>query len=316
MKAARLDPVKCLASVDKLSLGSNYAGAYRPVLANLTHTSLQHPEARVTFGVRIHDGVDASYLDDAINSIACQTYRKFKVVLLVDGPWALGERLARRYDLPLICTGRQADIEHCSWLHRQAVAQCDTEYYKPLDYDDQLLPNYLERAVKTLDQRGLDVYGCLLNTLQGGEISPRLHWPNQPLETMFTGNSDDNMLPHSSVLMRTRIALKAGNYQERAVGLGADDYHLWYRIYQAGGEFIRDDEVRNVVYRIHDKNSLEIRRARFGHSNKRKQLLAGAAAAGIAASLPLAAGNVDKKDEAKVPKTAPAKPGKVDPPHS
>ncbi|MFM1559865.1 MAG: glycosyltransferase [Roseibacillus sp.] len=317
LKAVKLDSVTCLASVDKLSLGSNYARAYRPILANLTHTSLQHPEARVTFGVRIHDGVDATYLDDAINSIATQTYRKFKVVLLVDGSWALGERLAQRYDLPLICTGMKADIEHCSWLHRQVLEQCDTEFYKPLDYDDQLLPNYLERAVQILDQKGVDVYGCLLNTLQDGEISPRLHWPNKPVETMFTGNSDDNMLPHSSVTMRTRIALKAGNYQERAIGLGADDYHLWNRIHKAGGEFFRDDEVRNVVYRIHDKNSLVIRRERFGHSNKRKQLLAGAAAAGIALSAVACDGD-DKnaKADGETPKVAPANPGKVDPPHS
>ncbi|MFP6879457.1 MAG: glycosyltransferase [Roseibacillus sp.] len=317
LKAVKLDPVTCLASVDKLSLGSNYARAYRPILANLTHTSLQHPEARVTFGVRIHDGVDATYLDDAINSIATQTYRKFKVVLLVDGSWALGERLAQRYDLPLICTGMKADIEHCSWLHRQALEQCDTEFYKPLDYDDQLLPNYLERAVQMLDQKGVDVYGCLLNTLQDGEISPRLHWPNKPVETMFTGNSDDNMLPHSSVTMRTRIALKAGNYQDRAIGLGADDYHLWNRIQKVGGEFFRDDEVRNVVYRIHDKNSLVIRRERFGQPNKGKQLLAGAAAAGIALSAVACDGDdKDAKADGETPKVAPANPGKVDPPHS
>ena len=46
----------------------------------------------------------------------------------------------------------EPDITHCSWLHRQAVEQCDTEFYKPLDYDDQLLPGYLERAVATLDR--------------------------------------------------------------------------------------------------------------------------------------------------------------------
>lgn len=319
LKAARLDPVKCLASVDKLSLGSHYAETYRPVLAKLTHTSLQHDDARITFGVRIHDGVDPAYLDDAINSIAMQTYRKFKVVLLVDGPWSLGERLAKRFDLPLICTGLQADIEHCSWLHRQAVAQCDTEFYKPLDYDDQLLPTYLERAVHTLDTKRADVYGCLLNTLQHGEIEPRLHWPNKPVETMFTGNSDDNMLPHSSVLLRVKIALKAGNYQERAVGLGADDYHLWNRIHKAGGEFFRDDEVRNVVYRIHDKNSLNIRRERFGHSNKRKQqMLVGAAAAGIAVSaLPMAACS-DDDDQSPDPGASAQAPHtqRVDPPHS
>ncbi|MDG2487888.1 MAG: glycosyltransferase [Roseibacillus sp.] len=314
LKAAKLDPVKCLASVDRLSLGSNYASAYRPVLANLTHTGLQHENARVTVGVRIHEGVDASFLDDAINSIAAQTYRNFRTVLLVDGSWSFGEKLAERYDLPLICTGLKPDIEHCSWLHRQALAQCETEFYKPLDYDDQILPNYLERAVQSLDERGVDVYGCLLNTLQDGEITARLHWPNKSLDTMFTGNSDDNMLPHSSVTMRTRVALKAGNYQERAVGLGADDYHLWYRIFKVGGEFFRDDEVRNVVYRVHEKNSLVIRRERFGHSNKRKQLLAGAAAAGIAA-MPLAA-EVEGERVQKAPVVVSSSEGALDPPHS
>lgn len=314
LKAAKLDPVKCLASVDQLSLGSNYASAYRPVLANLTHTGLQHENARVTVGVRIHEGVDASFLDDAINSIAAQTYRNFRTVLLVDGSWSFGEKLAERYDLPLICTGLKPDIEHCSWLHRQALAQCETEFYKPLDYDDQIMPTYLERAVQSLDEKGVDVYGCLLNTLQDGEITPRLHWPNKSLDTMFTGNSDDNMLPHSSVTMRTRVALKAGNYQERAVGLGADDYHLWYRIFKVGGEFFRDDEVRNVVYRVHDRNSLVIRRERFGHSNKRKQLLAGAAAAGIAA-MPLAA-EVEGEKAQKAPVVVSPSGDALDPPHS
>ena len=95
---------------------------------------------------------------------------------------------------------------------------CDTEFYKPLDYDDQLLPDYLEAAVRAMDEKKLDVYGCLLMTLENGEFSER-KWPHKPLETMFTGNSDDNMLPHSSVLMRTEMCRKAGNYQERAVGL-------------------------------------------------------------------------------------------------
>ena len=160
----------------------------------------------------------------------------------------------------------------------------------------------------------MDVYGCLLNTLEEGQITPRLHWPNKPLGTMFTGNSDDNMLPHSSVTMRTSIALKAGNYQERAVGLGADDYHLWHRMFKAGGEFFRDDEVRNVVYRVHARNSLVIRRERFGHSNKRKQLLAGAAAAGIAA-MPLAA-QVENQDDRKVPVMVSTNSDRVAPPHS
>jgi hypothetical protein len=276
--------VNCLASAANLSLGANYASAHRHLLAEMTGTALSHPEARVTVGLRIHKGTDLAKLDDAVSSLASQTYRKFKVKLLVDGPWAFAEPLAKRYGLPLICTGLEPDIEHCSWLHRQAVAECETEFYKPLDYDDQLMPTYLERAVHMMELKKVDVYGCLLLTHENGEITPRLHWPNKGVETMFTGNSDHNMLPHSSVLIRAEIARKAGNYQERAIGLGADDYHLWYRVHLAGGKFFRDDEVRNVVYRIHEANSLTIRRARFGETEKKQKLSLlqkAAAAAGI-----------------------------------
>jgi hypothetical protein len=117
---------------------------------------------------------------------------------------------------------------------------------------------------------------------QTGEFSERW-WPNKPMSTMFTGNSDDNQLPHSSVMMRTSACLKAGNYQERAIGLGADDYNLWFRLYNSGAKIVRDDAVRNVAYRIHEKNSLKIRRARYGHGGNKGKVAAAAAAAGLAA---------------------------------
>jgi hypothetical protein len=302
--AVRLSGVDCMASAQTLSTGALYRQTYGDVLAKLTHTSLQNAAPRVTVGLRIHKGMRIDHLDQAAASLAAQTYRNFKTVLLVDGPWEYGEQLAARYDLPLMCTGEEPDITHCSWLHRQAVAQCDTEFYKPLDYDDQLLPTYLERAVAALDREKADVYGCLLTSLENGEFSSRW-WPNKPIETMFTGNSDHNQLPHSSVLMRAEAARRAGNYNERAVGLGADDYQLWYRLYQTGAKFFRDDAVRNVVYRIHEKNSLKIRKARYGAQQppaatatggKAGKLIAGAAAASLALFAAPALGA-----EAKVP---------------
>lgn len=288
--AVRFSGVDCMSSAQTLSTGALYRQTYGGVLATLTHTGLVNEAPRVTVGLRIHKGMRIDHLDQAASSLASQTYRNFKTVLLVDGPWEYGEQLAARYDLPLICTGLEPDITHCSWLHRQAVAACDTEFYKPLDYDDQLLPTYLERAVATLDRAKADVYGCLLTSLENGEFSARW-WPNKPVETMFTGNSDHNQLPHSSVLVRAEAARRAGNYNERAVGLGADDYNLWYRLHKAGATFVRDDAVRNVVYRIHEKNSLKIRKARYGSATsqppagagaKAGKLITGAAAASLA----------------------------------
>ncbi len=322
-RAAKLDAFDCLKSVETLSTGAGYIRQYGDVLAQLTHSQIHGNthNPRVTVGVRIHQGTRVECLDEAINSVMQQTYRDFKVVLLVDGPWSWGEQLSARYGgLPLICTGLEADITHCSWLHRQAVAQCDTEFYKPLDYDDQMLPGYLERAVATIDEQQLDVYGCKLLTLEDGQIKPRLHWPNKPLESMFTGNSDDNMLPHSSVLLRTEKVREAGNYQERAVGLGADDYHLWYRLHKVGAKFYRDDDVRHVVYRIHDGNSLPKRRARYG-GKKVGRFVAGAAAASLALaagqSAPTQAEPPTKKRDAAVSQHDQATTGdRLDPPHS
>ena len=288
-QAVGLGAMDCLSSVQNLSINAGYRETYGGVLAGLTHTSLQHADARVTVGLRIHKGMRIDHLDQAAASVALQTYKGFKTVLLVDGPWEYGESLAARYDLPLICTGLEPDITHCSGLHRLAVEQCDTAFYKPLDYDDQLLPDYLERAVATLDRTGRDVYGCLLMTLEGDQFSPRW-WPNKPVESMFTGNSNDNQLPHSSVMLRTTACRAAGNYNTVAVGLGADDYSLWYRLHQTGATFYRDDEVRNVVYRIHEKNSLKIRKARYGEVPSSpigtvRKIAAGAAAASIALGL-------------------------------
>ena len=138
--AGGLASMACLNSVQDLSLAARYRTVHGQMIAKLMHASLQHDQPRVTVGLRIHKGMPIESLDEAASSLAMQTYRHFKTVLLVDGLWEYGQMLAARYDLPLICTGQEPDITHCSWLHRQAVEQCDTEFYKPLDYDDQLLP--------------------------------------------------------------------------------------------------------------------------------------------------------------------------------
>src|SRR4051812_37851762 len=138
--AVRFSGVDCMSSAQTLSTGALYRQTYGDVLARIPHTSLADLPPRVTVGLRIHKGMRIDHLDQAASSLAMQTYRNFKTVLLVDGPWEYGEQLAAGYDLPLICSGLEPDITHCSGLHRQAVVQCDTEFYKPLDYDDQLMP--------------------------------------------------------------------------------------------------------------------------------------------------------------------------------
>ena len=104
---------------------------------------------------------------------------------------------------------------------------------------------------------------------------------------MFTGNSNDNQLPHSSVLMRTDNLPRGG--QLPGAGGRPRGRRLQPLVPHPPGrarKFFRDDEVRNVVYRIHEKNSLKIRKQRYGAPQapvmSGGKWAAGAAAASIA----------------------------------
>ena len=97
-------------------------------------------------------------------------------------------------------------------------------------------------------------------------------------------------------------------------------------MHQTGGTFYRDDEVRNIVYQIHEQNSLKIRRARFGDTNAKKArkdsiLRKAAAAAGIAvmaspAAVAVSCTNDDNGANPDAAKAVKTQKGKVDPPHS
>ena len=188
----------------------------------------------MTVGLRIHKGMPIESLDQAASSLALQTYRKFKTVLLVDGPWEYGEKLAERYDLPLICTGEEPDITHCSWLHRQAVEQCDTEFYKPLDYDDQFMPGLPGARGRHAGphKRGRlrlpadDAAERASFAAAGGRTSRSRRCSRATSTTTSFRTRRSCSAPKSSAT--------AGNYSERAVGLGADDYNLWYPHPQGG----------------------------------------------------------------------------------
>jgi hypothetical protein len=109
--------------------------------------------------------------------------------------------------------------------------------------------------------------------------------------------------------MRASACKAAGNYNERAVGLGADDYSLWHRMHRAGAKFVRDDAVRNVLYRIHEKNSLKIRKARYGkQTSSGLGRIAGAAAAASIALFAAPSAHADQPPTRKEQVTQPDAP--------
>ena len=126
---------------------------------------MQNP--RVTIGVRFHRGGNEDWLHQALDSVQKQTYPHYHTILLIDGEEVFAEDLAKRFGKPYLCTNVHPHISHMSQLHRMGLGSCQTEFYKPLDFDDQLFPEYLEYAVQKMDSLNLDLYSCRMKHLCG-----------------------------------------------------------------------------------------------------------------------------------------------------
>lgn len=245
----------CVAAARDRSIPGDWAKNNQAALLKLCGCDLgDEDSARVTIGVRFHIGGRVDWLDQAMASVQKQTYRKFRVVLLVDGPVEDAERVANRYGVAFQATGKVPHITHMSGSHRAALENCPTEFYKPLDFDDMLAPGYLDAAVRAMDEKKLDLYACRIYTMEGDKIAAD-NWPGWKVEEMRSGNAGTNAIPHVTVLLRTSAVVQAGNYLPACFKVGDDDFGVWVRMAETGAKLWRDDSRWNALYRKSESQS-------------------------------------------------------------
>jgi glycosyltransferase involved in cell wall biosynthesis len=190
----------------------------------------------------------AATLDEALESLACQTLTDFEIMAVDDGStdatlqslqtWARREKRLRLLSQP-----------HAGIIPALNVglAACQSPYVARMDADDRSHPERLARQVPYLDahpetalvscqvagfpevqvRQGFQIYFEWLNSLLSNEDIRREMFVESPL-------------PHPSVTFRRRAVLEVGGYQERR---WAEDYDLWLRLYLAGWRFAKLPQV-------------------------------------------------------------------------
>jgi len=203
----------------------------------------------VTVAVRWHVTCDkVEWLDACMASVAAQTFRQFTTLMVIDGPHEDAAQIAERYGVTFICTDENPHHHNMSNCHRIGAnaAHPSSKYYKPLDFDDLLFPDYLERAVSRMERDGLDLYGCRM-VIDRNKVRTHGSWPTAPIWEL----NKENVFPHCSVLLNKRALLDAGGYAERAPMRGDDDWAVWKRMHANGARMFRDDDYHGCVYRLH-----------------------------------------------------------------
>jgi glycosyltransferase involved in cell wall biosynthesis len=176
-----------------------------------------------------HEG----FIEETISSIAQSTYSNIEIIVVNDGSTdrsedkvkSLMDQLSNlKYYLQK--NSGPAAARNCG------IRESNGEYILPLDADDLISPDYIEKAVEILDnQQEVKVVYCEAEFF--GERSGRWKLPVFSIKKLAM----DNMI-FCSALYRKTDWLSAGGYSDEMTW-GWEDWEFWISLLKNGGKVVK-----------------------------------------------------------------------------
>ena len=183
-----------------------------------------------------------AYLDEAVDSVLLQTWQDFEIVIINDGSTdECTNRLLASYNRPqtrVISTANQGLAQ----ARNTGIAAAQGEYILPLDADDRIGREYLEKAISILDgQPKTGIVYCLAEKF-GAQNCPWL-FPDYTLRRMLLGN-----LIFCSALFRREDWERTGGYKPE-MEAGWEDWDFWLSLLELGRDVYRIPDIL-FFYRV------------------------------------------------------------------
>ncbi len=175
------------------------------------------------------------WLHDAIDSILCQTFQDFEVVLVDDGSTDDTPDIVRRYanrDHRIVAVTK--DNTGLADSLNAGMAQATGQWIARLDADDLCEPNRLDRQIRFLrDHPDVILLGSgFVEINETGASIARYHYPGDHGRLVRHLRRMMRFFPHSSAVFKREIALGAGAYNP--LFQKAQDWDLWLRMSERG----------------------------------------------------------------------------------
>lgn len=183
----------------------------------------------------------AHYIENALNSVANQTYKNIEIIIVddcsIDNSIQVIEKWMSNYGgamhIQLIKNKSNAGLTK---VCNQVLQHAKGKYFQTLDADDIMLPEKIDMQVKLLDasKNTAFVYSniSVINE-EGLVIHPdylgRINYDkdSMPSGNIFNRLFEFNFIPLPSVLVNTAYANAMGGFDE---SLQVQDYYLWLKL--------------------------------------------------------------------------------------
>jgi glycosyltransferase involved in cell wall biosynthesis len=184
----------------------------------------------------------ASTLEEALESLHCQTFSDFEIVAVDDG--STDDTAAILQDWRALDGRLQVfHQEHAGIIAALncGLAACRAPLVARMDGDDRCHPERLARQAAFLEtHEEVGVVGCLVEGFPPRQVGEGYHvymdWLNSLVEDDVIRREIfvESPLAHPSVMFRRVLVERVGGYQEHG---WAEDYDLWLRLYLHGVRF-------------------------------------------------------------------------------
>jgi glycosyltransferase involved in cell wall biosynthesis len=184
----------------------------------------------------------AETIDEAVESLLAQTYKKFEIVAVDDGstddtPAKLEAWASRDDRLRLI---RQKNTGIIGALNL-GLGHCQGDFIARMDADDRCHPDRFQAQVDFLQEHDdIALVSCLVEGFPKESVREgfriyidwlnRLSTPEEIAKELYI----ESPLVHPSIMARSRSIQGVGRYQEHG---WAEDYDLWLRMHLDGARF-------------------------------------------------------------------------------
>lgn len=187
------------------------------------------------------------YVADAIESALAQTVQPIEVIVIDDGSTDYSLAVARSYEKEGVKVIHQVN-KGLSSARNTGIMNATGDYIFPLDADDMMKENCLEKILETIDKTNADIVAPSFKTfgIQNNEVILN---PKACLEDF----KQANYIGYFSAIRKSTL-LEVGGYSPRMVW-GYEDMALWIDLLKRGAKLVILQDVL-VMYRTKEQSMI------------------------------------------------------------
>ena len=198
------------------------------------------------------------YLAQALDSIFAQTIKPHEVIVINDGSQDKTQEIASLYPVKLI---NQVNKGLAS-ARNTGIMNATGDYILPVDSDDILLENCVERISEVIEETDADVVAPSFKCF-GVNNDTVVLMPNPTLEDFKTANR----IGYASAIKK-EVLLEVGGYSPRMTW-GYEDLHLWVNLLTRNYKLVT---IKDVLWLYRTKEKSMVHEAQSHHQELMAQI--------------------------------------------